>query len=255
MPRKRGFDNNLTSVNDLNVQRISPQESLSHQIARQLEDSIAQGRLEVGARLPTETRLCDMFGVSRTAVREAIALLRSAGLVETQRGVGTRVTSQQVRPALPARRIRATTAEDIRLVLELRLSLEPRAAALAAERRGPDDIEALYRSHESFADACQRGTQAREEDYRFHRTLVEATHNPCFLNLYEPLHQGAIPRAKLLAGEMDLAAVGDYLGRIIQEHEAVLKAVVAGDADMAFEAMRRHLNRPYTMYASFAAST
>lgn len=239
---------------DLDLQRISSPESLSHQIARQLEASIVQGSVAVGAKLPTETRLSEMLGVSRTAVREAIALLRSRGLVETYRGVGTRVLRCQAEAALPVRRIRATTVEEILWVLELRMRLEPRAAALAAERLTSDDAAALRQAHADFVMACERGSQAREEDYRFHRAVIAATHNPCFLAIYEPLHQGAIPRAKLLAGEMDLAAVSDYLGRIVQEHEAVLTAILAGDSIAASEAMQRHFHRPYEMYASRAAA-
>ncbi|WP_110684999.1 FadR/GntR family transcriptional regulator [Salinicola aestuarinus] len=237
---------------DFAFQRISPQESLSRQIARQLESVIAEGRIAIHEKLPTETRLCDLFGVSRTVVREAIALLRSQGLVETQRGIGTRVVRFTPRER-QHHQIRATTAAEILMVLELRSSLEPRAAALAAERRTPADIEALRSANHAFRRASETGRQAREEDYRFHNAVIEATHNPCFLAIYEPLNEGAIPRAKLLKGEMDLIAVGDYLERIAQEHEAVLEAIEAQRPEVAFAAMRRHFDRPHAMYSALAA--
>lgn len=238
-------------TSELALQRISPQESLSRQIARQLGDQIARGKIEVGAKLPTETRLCELFGVSRTAVREAIALLRSQGLIETQRGVGSRVVGRERRHASPVRHIRATTVEEILQVLELRMGLEPQAASLAAQRHTPQEAQRLQTAHSRFVEACRRGGQARQEDYRFHRTIIEATHNPCFLALYQPLHQEAIPRARLLAGEMEEDAVGGYLERIEHEHEAVLMAILSGDGDAAFAAMQRHFDRPYQMYASY----
>ncbi|WP_110670132.1 FadR/GntR family transcriptional regulator [Salinicola halophilus] len=237
---------------DVEFQRISPQESLSRQIARQLESTIAEGRFAIGEKLPTETRLCDLFGVSRTVVREAIALLRSQGLVETQRGIGTRVARLTPRER-QRHQIRATTAAEILMVLELRSSLEPRAAALAAERRTPADLDALHAAHHAFRRACETGRQARDEDYRFHKAVIDATHNPCFLAIYEPLNEGSIPRAKLLKGEMDLIAVGDYLERIALEHEAVLEAIEVQRPEAAFTAMRRHFDRPHAMYSALAA--
>jgi len=233
------------------VQRISMQESLSRQIAQQLEALITQGKIAVGDKLPTESQLCEMFGVSRTAVREAIAHLKSMGLVETRRGIGTRVLRSAPESAFPVRRISATTVEDILHVLELRITLDAQAAALAAERHTAADIEALEAAHAEFLAACEAGSQARHEDYVFHRAIVEATHNPFFASLYEQLNEGAIPRTKLLAVELDPATVTYYLERVAHEHAEILEAVISGQSDVARDAMHRHLKRAYENYAAY----
>ncbi|WP_251976623.1 FadR/GntR family transcriptional regulator [Salinicola avicenniae] len=233
------------------IKRISTQESLSRQIARQLESLITQGRIAVGDKLPTESQLCEMFGVSRTAVREAIAHLKSMGLVETRRGIGTRVLRSAPERAFPVRRISATTAEDILHVLELRMTLDAEAAALAAVRRTEADVAALEAAHAEFLAACESGSQARHEDYVFHRAVVEATHNPFFVSLYDQLNEGAIPRTKLLAVELDPAALAYYLERVAREHADVLQAIVAGQREAAHDAMHRHLQRAYENYAAY----
>lgn len=233
------------------IKRISSQESLSRQIARQLEELITQGRIAVGDKLPTESQLCDMFGVSRTAVREAIAHLKSMGLVETRRGIGTRVLRSAPDHHFPARRISATTVEDILHVLEMRMTLDSQAAALAAERRTPENVEAMQTAHDQFLAACETGSQARHEDYVFHRAIVEATHNPFFVSLYDQLNEGAIPRTKLLSVELDPEAVSYYLERVAREHADVLQAIVSGDAEAARDAMHRHLQRAYENYAAY----
>lgn len=233
------------------VTRISTQESLSRQIAQQLESLITQGRIEVGDKLPTESQLCDMFGVSRTAVREAIAHLKSMGLVETRRGIGTRVLRSAPERPFPVRRISATTVEDILHILELRLTLDCQAASLAAKRRSEMDVQALKTAHAGFLAACDAGAQARHEDYVFHRAIVEATHNPFFVSLYDQLNEGAIPRTKLLAVELDPAAVTYYLERVAREHAEILQAIVSGEAESARDAMHRHLKRAYENYASY----
>lgn len=233
------------------IKRISSQESLSRQIARQLEELITQGRIAVGDKLPTESQLCDMFGVSRTAVREAIAHLKSMGLVETRRGIGTRVLRSAPDHHFPARRISATTVEDILHVLEMRMTLDSQAAALAAERRTPENVEAMQTAHDQFLAACETGSQARHEDYVFHRAIVEATQNPFFVSLYDQLNEGAIPRTKLLSVELDPEAVSYYLERVAREHADVLQAIVSGDAEAARDAMHRHLQRAYENYAAY----
>ncbi|WP_245391879.1 FadR/GntR family transcriptional regulator [Salinicola aestuarinus] len=227
------------------------QESLSRQIAQQLEGLITQGKIAVGDKLPTESQLCEMFGVSRTAVREAIAHLKSMGLVETRRGIGTRVLRAEPEGQFPARRISATTVEDILHVLELRLTLDAQAAALAATRHTPTDVDALQAAHRAFLAACSGDSQARHEDYVFHRAIVNATHNPFFVALYDQLHEGAIPRTKLLAVELDTAAVDAYLARVAREHAEILDAIIAGESQAAHDSMYRHLKRAYDNYAGY----
>ncbi|MCZ8149417.1 MAG: GntR family transcriptional regulator [Roseomonas sp.] len=67
-------------------------------VASALAEDIAEGRLAVGGRLPTEQALSALFGVSRATVREALRRLRAAGLVEAEQGVGTRVIARHPRP-------------------------------------------------------------------------------------------------------------------------------------------------------------
>ncbi|MFC0267953.1 FadR/GntR family transcriptional regulator, partial [Kushneria aurantia] len=183
--------------------------------------------------------------------REAIAYLRSMGLVETRRGIGTRVISTGSETPLPARRIRANTLDDILHVLELRLTLEPRAAALAAERHTPQDVEKLQQAHANFQTAARRGDQARREDYQFHRAIIEAAHNPFFLSCYEPLSQEAIPRARLIATELDTASTQRYLEMVAQEHGAILDAILAHDSEGAREAVVCHFSRARETYAAY----
>ncbi|ABE59820.1 FadR/GntR family transcriptional regulator [Chromohalobacter israelensis] len=238
-------------MNSLDVKRVSQQGSLSQQVSRQLEAIISRGEIAVGDKLPPENGLCEMFGVSRTVIREAITHLKSLGLVETRRGIGTRVLRAAPEEAYPAKRISLTTVEDILSILELRLTLEPEAAALAAARRDDEDLERLRQAHARFIEAFQQQSQAREEDFAFHFAVAQATHNPAFTTVYEQLNLGAIPRAKLLSVELDTAATHRYLERVAQEHADILEAIMAGDEEAAREAMRHHLSRASATYASY----
>src|SRR5580658_8651832 len=109
---------------------------LYEQIVQQVEDSILKGQLKPGDQLPAERDLAQRFGVSRTAVREAVKTLREKGLVEPCSGRGTFVTdgtSQAIRQSLDLM-IRINQQEGSANLAELRLVLEPEIAALAAQR-------------------------------------------------------------------------------------------------------------------------
>src|ERR1700683_3195655 len=109
---------------------------LFEQIVQQVEDSILKGQLKPGDQLPAERDLAQRFGVSRTAVREAVKTLREKGLVEAYSGRGTFVTngtSHAIRQSLDLM-IRINQQEGSANLAELRMVLEPDIAAIAAGR-------------------------------------------------------------------------------------------------------------------------
>ncbi|WP_248730142.1 MULTISPECIES: FadR/GntR family transcriptional regulator [Halomonadaceae] len=240
-----------SGIAGLNLRKVAQQGSLSVHVADQLESLITQGKVPVGQKLPTENSLCDSFGVSRTVIREAITHLKSLGLVETRRGVGTTVLRSASIEAMPAERISPTTVEDILHVLELRLNIEPAAAELAAQRHDEADRGLLEAKHAAFIKARNEKSQARIEDYDFHYAIAAATKNPFFKVFYEQLSQAVIPRAKLMSIEINTAATDKYLARVEEEHTYILEAILARDPEAAREMMFQHLNRARNMYAKY----
>ncbi|WP_229803533.1 FadR/GntR family transcriptional regulator [Litchfieldella qijiaojingensis] len=240
-----------SDIAQLDVHKVPRQGSLSLHVADQLEALITQGKIPVGSKVPTESSLCDSFGVSRTVIREAITHLKSLGLVETRRGVGTTVLRSTTIEARPAERINPTTVEDILHVLELRLTLEPAAAELAALRHDEGDREEMEARHAAFIQAHVEKSQARVEDYEFHFAIAKATKNPFFKSFYEQLNQNVIPRAKLLSIDINPAASERYLARVQEEHAYILEAILSRDGEAARETMFQHLNRARNMYAQY----
>src|SRR5271169_935244 len=118
---------------------------LYEQIVQQIEESIVKGDLKAGDQLPAERELAQRFGVSRTAVREAVKALREKGLVEAYSGRGTFITdgtTQAVRQSLDLM-VKIGQQEGSPHLAELRLILEPGIAALAAERVKDEDLAAM----------------------------------------------------------------------------------------------------------------
>jgi GntR family transcriptional regulator, transcriptional repressor for pyruvate dehydrogenase complex len=118
---------------------------LYEQIVQQIEESILKGDLKAGDQLPAERELAQRFGVSRTAVREAVKALREKGLVEAYSGRGTFITdgtSQAVRQSLDLM-VKIGQPEGSTHLAEVRAILEPEIAALAASRAQDSDIATM----------------------------------------------------------------------------------------------------------------
>ncbi|KAB2875677.1 MAG: FadR family transcriptional regulator, partial [Bauldia sp.] len=117
--------------------------NLTSELASRLSEEIVAGKLAPGTRLPTEHELMRSFGVSRTVVREAIAALRSEGLVETRQGSGAFVAADSRRRPFRIDPEGLESVEQVLDVLELRICIEVEAAGLAAERRSTADIATI----------------------------------------------------------------------------------------------------------------
>jgi GntR family transcriptional repressor for pyruvate dehydrogenase complex len=210
---------------------------LYEQIVQQVEESILSGQLKPGDQLPAERELAVRFGVSRTAVREAVKCLREKGLVEAYTGRGTFVTngtSQAMRQSLDSM-VRVNQAEGSSHLAELRLLLEPGIAALAT---GRIEAQLLATMHEAV-EAMDRGLSDPEAyieaDLDFHLALAEAADNPMVLSLLDSI-VGLLREQRSKIFDVD---GGPERGQY--HHKRILAAIERGDAEAAREAMRAHL--------------
>jgi GntR family transcriptional repressor for pyruvate dehydrogenase complex len=212
---------------------------LFEQIVQQVEDSILKGQLKPGDQLPAERDLAQRFGVSRTAVREAVKTLREKGLVEAYSGRGTFVTngtSQAIRQSLDLM-IRINKQEGSANLAELRLVLEPDIAALAAERI-EEQLLSTMREAVEIMDRSLRDPEAYvEADLDFHLALAEAVGNPLILSLLDSI-VGLLREQRSRIFNVDR---GPERGQF--HHKRILAAVEQRDPAAAREAMRAHLKQ------------
>ena len=215
--------------------------NLASELVERLGDRIRDGRLPEGAKLPSEAEIVEEFGVSRTVVREAISRLQAAGLVETRHGIGTFVLGLGEGSAFRVDGETLKTLRDVVALLELRIGIETEAAALAALRRTDDNLAAMRHALRAFAEAVETGSPAVGPDFQFHLEIARATQNDHFTRLMSSLGASVIPRARLEGGQALDDDRRDYLRRVNGEHDSIVDAIAAGDADAARAAMRTHL--------------
>jgi GntR family transcriptional regulator, transcriptional repressor for pyruvate dehydrogenase complex len=210
---------------------------LYEQIVQQIEESVRAGALKPGDQLPAERELAQQFGVSRTAVREAIKTLHEKGLVEALPGRGTFITSgtaHSMRQSLD-RILKSGEAGGTAWLVEFREILEPEIAALAARRAGEQDVAAM-REAVRVMDAAQRDPESFiEADLDFHLALAEAAANPLILSLIDSIVE------LLREQRMQIFYIEGGPARGQLHHKRILEAVEHKDARGAREAMRLHL--------------
>lgn len=222
----------------MEIQRVS-RKSISEEIVVQIRQMIEQGQLSPGDRLPAERVLAEMFGVSRTTVREGIKSLAEAGVLESRQGAGTFVRrldaqgSAQRGSLIDAILSGEYTLED---VFEARKMLEPEIAALAARHRKPDDITRLEMVLADQEKAIRDGETGSNYDHRLHQLLADASGNLVLREMVQALHE-AFARSR-----DEIVQSPERQQASLAAHRAIVAAVRDGHGMQAERAMREHLD-------------
>ena len=169
----------MSERSEMKGRRIDRGAHLSTKVAGEISREIVSGRLKPGDRLPTEPELSEMFGVSRTVVREAVARLRSEGIVRSKQGAGVFVTDSGKPPhTLRIDRESLRDRSMFRNLFELRAMLEISSAGMAAERRDTRSIAALEAALKHLQEVGGADEASVDADLEFHCAIAEATGKP-----------------------------------------------------------------------------
>jgi len=216
---------------------VRSKERLHGSIAHKLGVAIVAGRIKPGETLDNEVDSSEQMAVSRTAYREAVRILAAKGLVESRPKRGTQVCPKEawhlLDPEVLAWFFESRPSQDFLMGLfELRLIIEPAAAALAADRRTPDDLarmrDALQRMERHGLAVADGQTADRE----FHDAILTATRNPALVALSSGI--GAAVRWTTIFKQRKRRLPRDPM----PDHWRVFEALAAGDAEAARLAMR-----------------
>lgn len=192
---------------------------------RQVRDRILSGELQPGAVIQ-QRDLASHIGISTTPLREALRRLKSEGLVELDAHRDARIS--------PLR------AEEARDLLELRKSLDPLAAGLAAQRRTNADIQAVRAAHSGLEPLPTHPAIEQLVAHRnFHAAIYRASHNDLLIEALEGLWDKA-DRYRRLALQTDRGQ--EARDQKAKEHQMLVDFIAAGDSDGAANLMRAHID-------------
>lgn len=194
----------------------------SEELREKIEEEIATGAFPPGTRLD-ETQLAGRFGVSRTPIREALIQLASTGILE-------------IRPR------RGAIVPDVSLqrlveMFEVMAELEAMCGRLAARRMSEAEHRELVRAH-TACEAARDGEDADAYYYQneiFHHVIYAGSHNSFLADRASALHRRLGPYRRLQL------RVRGRIATSFSEHQKLVDAILAGDADLAAECLRRHV--------------
>ena len=207
---------------------------------------ITRGDFVANSRLPSESRLSEMYGCSRPVVREALARLKEDGIVVSRQGSGSYVRRQPDPSILDLAPI--GTLGDLQRCFEFRGNTEPSAAGLAALRWEQDDIGRIDAAMGVLERCIADGFIGAEEDASLHEAIAEATHNN-YHRMVQRMLRPHILSGMNVSRSLTLRRSETSLRMVQDEHVIVVEAIRRRDAEAAAASMRTHiLNARHRMF-------
>lgn len=230
-------------MNDEPIQR----RKLYQEVLDRLMARIRSGAIAPGEHLPSERELMDQYGVGRPAIREALQSLERSGIVTIHHGERARVAvptaaSLIAQIASGAQHLLRADPASLEHLKEVRVFLESGTARMAAQHASAEDVAALRALVAAQAAQRAHADGFVDADRDFHTRLAALSGNPIYPVIVEALLRWLAEYYQTLVhapGAEDLT---------LAEHERIVAAIAAGDADGAERAMREHLTRANALY-------
>jgi DNA-binding FadR family transcriptional regulator len=224
-----------------NMEISRSRRNLCGQVVHDLGRRILAGEVKPGEPLPQEWTLCDQMGVSRTVVREAIKSLAAKGLVETRAKRGTIVRPAQAWNYLDPEVLDWQARADLDgrhlfHLTELRQTIEPPAAGMAAERATDEHLQLISRACEEMERTADSVEDFLAADIQFHVEILHATGNPFFAPIANVISASLASSLRLTNRQ----PADNHAS--VPVHQRVMKAICARRPASAQTAMRSLLS-------------
>lgn len=210
--------------------------NLSQRMVQELGKSIICGEYADDASLPTEAELCDKFGVSRSAVREAVKMLSAKGLITSKPRQGIRIQAEENWNIFDPDLLRWSLESNpsmkvLKEFLQMRIAIEPEAAALAARYADPVKIAAIEDALERMRNAPEGSSEDLDSDIAFHVSILYASQNRFYIRLRD-----FITTALRVSISHTTPIKGNHLA-VVEDHAKVLSAIKNRNPERAKHSM------------------
>lgn len=229
------------------MSEIIQRRKLYHEVLDRLMERIRSGAIPLGAHLPSERELMELYGVGRPAVREALQAMERSGIVEIAHGERARVVVPTADSLISqiaggAMHLLRTQPDMLTHLKEARVFLETGTARMAAERATGEQIARLQLKIAQHRSSMANLEEFIDRDMEFHREIADISGNPIFPSIVESMFRWA----REYYQPMVRAPGAEEL--TLSEHQRIFDAIAKHDGDAAAEAMRSHLNRANDLY-------
>lgn len=209
--------------------------TVSELVVQRILDMVQAGHLSAGDKLPTERDLSAQLDVSRPTVREALRALSILGVLEIRQGGGVYVSSLDEELLSPLDFFVTLSASNMAELFDARIEYEPMIAGLAAARLTDAQLARLGDLVASQVAAPANAELFHDTDVEFHKTILSASGN-AFLSRIGKLLQVLGDQGRQAFQRRD-----SIRAQSVQDHVAIMQALVVRDAAAAERAMRQHM--------------
>ncbi len=218
--------------------KVQREEPLSHKVEIQIREAIRKKVFLPGDKLPGEFELSEKFGVSRTAIREALRMLSGRGMVDIRKGSGVYVTemgmSTVVDPLYDLLEMKCGEGALLH-ILRVRLMMEPENTRQAVLNCADEDVDYLEEKYNQMAAHVDDPLKNIDNDIKFHRRIAQATNNPLIPIIMEPIFQLL---HKFISSTYKQSHAGEMA---VTFHHDLVAHFKNRDAEAAADTMRDHL--------------
>jgi len=212
-------------------------ESVVLNTVEDIKEFIKKCESNINRKLPTERDFAAMLNVSRSTVREALKILEASGIIEIKPTKGSYIVQQEDYNASTLMHWFTSYEPEILHLVEARLSLEPMAAFLAAERATDEHIKKLEEAHEDFIKFILQNDPVKITlgDEKFHKLIFVAAQNPLIENLHSFIN------SMLISYRRKVFSIPREAMKAVSQHDEILQHIREHNSEAARENMVQHL--------------
>ena len=215
----------------MDVEKIQ-NKKVSDRVVEQIEKMIESGQFSIGEKLPSVRELCDLFGVGRSAVRDAITTLKGKGTVEVKHGEGTFIRGFDS-SSLFKSQVLLPSLKDIQELFQVRKIVETGMAEMASINRSDEMITEL---EQVLSVEKETGWGS---DYSFHMSIARSSGNEILIQLIEFI--SAAMKKVMIEFHQEIAKDNQIVKNIWTQHERIFQAIKAQSPKRARDEMMEHL--------------
>lgn len=211
------------------------------QVVEQIRESIKQGELAPGDQLLPERELADHLGVSRTSVRQALAVLEGMGVIEITPRDGAYVRQHSLEGAVESlTQVLFQERSQVDHLFEVRRIIETQAACLAAQRRTEANLKRLRELNRQYAAGLNDRDLAYQSNMDFHLAIVETSKNPLLVEIMGTILTATV-EVYANARQESLSGISN-LAKFVDEHEQIISAIAQQNEQLAADLLARHID-------------
>lgn len=216
---------------------------LSEKVAHRLYELIVEEhRYAPMEKLPNESDLSTLLGVSRPTLREAVALLVSQGVLQIQRGKGTFVVEALPSNGLDLSALSNLQAKErVRDLYEMRLIFEPAVVALACQRATDEELSIIAGKGNATTSLAKTGGDWAASERAFHWAIVKASRNEYMKKLYPIIHSAMEEMLDITPDKSEMLDI------TIADNQTILEFLLQRDEVGASQAMSIHIRHMMNM--------